>query len=190
MTNALHTLRNLSLALVWLLIAVLAIITMLRDCGSGGASKLAIAHDTIRVKADSIVVYRDKLMPVYLKGTSRIDTLRDTLTRSILVGRETTRQHLESTEVHELLVLDSSATLPLSLAGQSLILPVRITDTCDCIARSVRTVLRITDTTMLIDRHDQAHSYALGVGISAGITSEGHFAATLAVSLSRILALF
>ncbi len=190
MTYTLNTLKNSFMALVWLLVAALALISMLRDCGTSSAPKVNFVRDTIRVKADSVVVFRVKLQPVYMKGASSIDTLHDTLTRTILIEREVVRAQLESLEIHELLVLDSIATLPLSLAGQTINLPVRITDTCDCIARSVRTVLRTRDTTMLLERGQTSRNYALGVGISAGITSEGHFAATLAFSLSRVLALF
>ena len=191
MTIKLNALKNTGMLLVWLLIAVLTITARMRGCGYGASPATVLVRDTIRLKADSVVVTRNNIKAIYLKGAARVDTLHDTLLQTLICWREQVRQRLDSSGTSELLVLDTNVSLPIDLRGERFSLALRVSDTCDCIARSIRTVIRTRDTTMLMALKAQpAFNYALGVGVSAGITSQGQFAATLALSFSKVLASF
>lgn len=179
-------LRNIGIIAVWILGALLAVMTMIRECSAPQTAR--IEHDTIRTKADTIIVEREHIVPKYIMRNG--EDVHDTIVREIIRTREIERVRLDSLGVRELLTLDTSIALPIMVNSSATLIPINLHTQADCIARSIRHEFRLRDTSIILDRVvpvAREKTFALGIGISYGMTLDGRMVPTLGVSISRIV---
>lgn len=177
--------KNAAMLFVWILIGIIAIAVMIRECSPQPRPETIVKHDTITLKGADIVIYKDHIEPHYL-----YQDVHDTLTRERIVEREVIREKLDSAGTHELLGLDTTVALPVMIAGITNSISLRSITSADCIARTIRQRIITRDTSFTFERKTdivKSHPmFAIGAGFSYGASLDGRLEPTVALQFSYI----
>lgn len=192
--------KNVAMLAVWILIAIVAIGQIYRDC-SGTTYETRIIRDTLRIQGTTATVVRENVPAVIVyrdrwhvgAKTTVHDVIHDTTIVHLVAERDSSRRALDSLGVAEMLILDTVVHLPITLNGLQGSIPLRSQTETDCIAARICQQLTVLDTIIVRELHMPAPrmpSYAVGIGFSYGATLDGRLMPSFSLQLSRILLAF